>query len=246
MSYGIIYKITNLINGKCYVGQTKGSLDYRWYHHCHKSSKCLGIHNAIIKYGKENFRIEEIDSATTKDELNFKEAYWINKLNTISPCGYNLKTGGNDCTYSKESRQKMSKSIKEHWKKEVFPTSKLIYQYKLDGSFVKSWTSATAAARELNLQQSDISRCCNKVDNYKSAGGYLWSYDKTNDLQYNRLGNGLKRKIICIETGEIFESVTAASKAINKSTSDISKCCHETHRTSGGYHWKYIEEKEVG
>lgn len=59
----VIYKITNLLNGKCYIGQAVGSLKNRMYHHKSKGSGCDAISNAIQKYGWDNFTYEVIDTA---------------------------------------------------------------------------------------------------------------------------------------------------------------------------------------
>lgn len=58
--------------------------------------------------GENNFKIEEIDCASSKEELDEKEKYWINFYSCIAPNGYNLKSGGNHPTYSDESRKRMS------------------------------------------------------------------------------------------------------------------------------------------
>lgn len=104
----IIYKVTNKINGKIYIGQTTMPLQKRWYLHCHKSSGCTALHRAIEKYGSENFSVQQIDVACSREELNLKEQHWVEHYNSIVPHGYNLKTGGNTPTYSAESRRKMS------------------------------------------------------------------------------------------------------------------------------------------
>ena len=104
----IIYKITNQVNGKVYIGQTTLSLERRWYTHCHKSSGCVALHNAIKKHGVENFTVEQIDTAMGKPELDLKEKFWIKHYNSLVPNGYNLKTGGNTPVYSDESRKRMS------------------------------------------------------------------------------------------------------------------------------------------
>lgn len=100
--YGIIYKITNQINGKVYIGQTCKTLKHRFNQHCESSRRynrnkkhlCL-FHTAIIKYGEDNFICEEIDIADSKIELNEKEKYWISFYKSnIYEFGYNLTEGG--------------------------------------------------------------------------------------------------------------------------------------------------------
>lgn len=91
-----IYKITNLINGKIYIGQTINDINYRFMQHCYyASTRHSAISKSINKYGKENFKIELIDECGSVEEMNEKEIYWIKELNSLSPNGYNLCYGGN-------------------------------------------------------------------------------------------------------------------------------------------------------
>lgn len=111
----IIYKITCLINGKIYIGQTTTDIEKRWRRHtwrCTLDSRRMAISNAIDKYGKENFKIELIDSANSVEELNEKEVYYINMLNSLSPNGYNIDPGGNNKKMRQETKDKISSSNK--------------------------------------------------------------------------------------------------------------------------------------
>lgn len=102
---GFIYKITNNVNGKVYIGQTIQTIKERFYQHC--ATKCsdsvlnMAIHKAIKKYGKSNFIIEVIEEVD-KDSLNDKEKFWIEYYNSYNN-GYNSTRGGQDCsTHYKE------------------------------------------------------------------------------------------------------------------------------------------------
>lgn len=110
--YGIIYKITNKINGKIYIGQTINSIEYRFSQHSRSVNRNVKVHSvitkAIKKHGAENFSIEKIDEAFTKIELDEKEIRYINELNSIVPNGYNLAYGGSKGIPSDESKLKMS------------------------------------------------------------------------------------------------------------------------------------------
>ena len=85
-----IYKITNTINDKIYVGQTIRRLSKRFYEHCRADSL---IGRAIKKYGIDNFTIEEICRVYTKDEANIREAENVDKLDCYTN-GYNLTETG--------------------------------------------------------------------------------------------------------------------------------------------------------
>ena len=93
MLKGHIYVITNLINGKQYVGQTSRSIDTRYYEHCYDNRSTSAIHAAIVKYGVKNFKVEELEEVNIVD-LNEREQYWISKLDTFKN-GYNKNIGGN-------------------------------------------------------------------------------------------------------------------------------------------------------
>ena len=82
-----IYLITNRVNGKTYVGQTWMTLSARWKSHNKPSSKgkCPHLFNALLKYGKENFTIEEIDSVKTQKRANILEIAWSRAYNHAYP-----------------------------------------------------------------------------------------------------------------------------------------------------------------
>lgn len=117
MSSGIIYKITNKINGKFYIGQTKNSMERRWSQHKYNaksnSSKCLHLENAIRKHDVENFTIEVILKCDIKD-LDSNEIKLINIHCANNPkFGYNICKGGGGSTDRKvtdEHRKKISKA----------------------------------------------------------------------------------------------------------------------------------------
>jgi len=96
--HGIIYKATNKINGKIYIGQTIHSLEARRNGHYHlRRNKCRPSYfaNALTKYRKDDFIWEVIDFADSHDVLDIKEKYWISFYKSNFPSfGYNLLSGG--------------------------------------------------------------------------------------------------------------------------------------------------------
>ncbi|MDD6022214.1 MAG: GIY-YIG nuclease family protein [Oscillospiraceae bacterium] len=110
-----IYKITNKINNKVYIGQTTKTVEERWKRHCNDALSGrlkTKFASAIRKYGVESFQVEKIDTAKTKNELNKKEAYWISFYNSVYN-GYNSTDGGeNTNTYRHKTEEEMD-TIKE-------------------------------------------------------------------------------------------------------------------------------------
>lgn len=106
MKYLYIYKITNLINGKLYVGRhTCKSLE-----NSYMGSGIL-IKKSIRKYGEENFSKEILCLCEDEYELNQMEIFWIKELNTMVPIGYNLTIGGegtNGLKMSESTKAKIS------------------------------------------------------------------------------------------------------------------------------------------
>lgn len=110
--YGYIYKITNSINNKCYIGQTVLLLEERWTSYknlnCKKQPK---IYNALKKYGPEAFMYEQLDTAPDQIVLDYLEDFYIQCLDSIKN-GYNCKEGGAHGKHSRETKQKISNSCK--------------------------------------------------------------------------------------------------------------------------------------
>jgi len=108
-----IYKITNTINDKIYIGQTIGTIKERFYQHVFVSkTKKHPLYAAMRKYGVENFTITEICKCNTLEELNELEEFLIQEMGCLSPNGYNLASGGNNHTHHKETKKKISESHK--------------------------------------------------------------------------------------------------------------------------------------
>lgn len=108
-----VYKITNKVNGKIYIGITNQGSGVRYYKHwsdARKGDPCP-IHKAMTKYGKENFTLEIIDFADTYDELKEKEKFYIKKFNSMDrSVGYNLTEGGDGTfgrLHSEETKEKI-------------------------------------------------------------------------------------------------------------------------------------------
>ena len=100
---------------KCYIGKTVHA-KLRFRQHKNARGQCRAIHNAIRKYGWENFLkviVEVFDDDASDAFMSEREIYWINHHETKSPSGYNLTDGGEGnrgFIHSEESLAKMRKS----------------------------------------------------------------------------------------------------------------------------------------
>ena len=111
-----IYKITNLLNNKCYIGKSK-NIEARWQYHKNnikntkESNKVL--YQAFKKYGLKNFKFEILEEIDQYDKLsNEREKYWIEYYNSFH-YGYNMTKGGDGGVTVKDPREKYGKITKE-------------------------------------------------------------------------------------------------------------------------------------
>jgi hypothetical protein len=136
MRVGCVYLITNLINGKQYVDQTIHTANHRYKFHCAKNINSA-IHKAIVKYGKINFKVEELVSCFSIEAMNEMEESLIATFNTMSPIGYNLISGGKNHFRSAELKNSHSGKMKgkvfesrRKWIRATSLDSKTIYEFK--------------------------------------------------------------------------------------------------------------------
>ena len=123
---GYIYRITNTIDGKRYIGQTKCSdIETRWKQHKKVDRHCIGpyLYNAYSKHGIENFKFEVVCICFDEDCDKFEKEYII-KYNTITPNGYNIKLGHTFSKHTVDSKERIRQALKERYKTdEIFLTN---------------------------------------------------------------------------------------------------------------------------
>lgn len=130
--YGFIYLTTNKINGKKYIGQRYYDTKEQW-----KSYLGSGniLKDAIKKYGKDNFTVEILENCETKELLDNREKYWIQKYNAIKDnTFYNIAiggTGGNVIAGFSEERRNELKELHSKRSKEYIPSCENSYSAKL-------------------------------------------------------------------------------------------------------------------
>lgn len=244
-----IYKITNSVDGKIYVGQSK-NIYRRWKEHKtelnNKRKNNRHLQYAWNKYKEENFIFCIIEQCTM-DELDSKEDYWINHYNSTNEnCGYNVVTGGN-----------LSKIIPEEMKERLRLLQKNhrpIYQISLLGIIEKEWFGAREASKKLGILQPSLLNCLKH--RRKTSKGFIWiykdEYDKnTFDIKdYDSLCPILKvvQMNLNCEKIKTWDSALAITKLLGLDDVSISKCCKGNIPLSLGYVWMYekdINEKSI-
>lgn len=209
----IIYMFKNKSNGKIYVGQTTQTFRTRTMQHMRSREGYFDT--ALRKYGIESFECGIIDTAKSTEELNKKEIYWIKKLNSMKPNGYNLCEGGNTTrgySHKEESKRKMSATKK---KLESMKGEKNHYYGKhhtkeIREKMSKAWENEARRAK-------------------------LKEHNKNLDRTYQC------RKVLNVETKEIFNSIKEAAKKYGLKETHISRVCRGKRKTTGGFHWEYYE-----
>jgi group I intron endonuclease len=111
----LVYKITNLVNAKCYIGYTTRSVSERWNQHVHRSTKNLNVKfdNALRKYDISNWNVEILEENLSVEASKIQEKYYINLFDSYN-LGYNSTLGGdgnNGIVMSEESNKKRSDAL---------------------------------------------------------------------------------------------------------------------------------------
>ena len=196
--------IKNKINEKIYIGQTVRSIKIRFHEHRTKSSGCVAIYNAIKIHGWENFEKDYYEcpdeDLNFDEELLVREMGTLSSdgYNLMEGGGANGKRSeetkqkmseanlgkkDSDKTKQKKREAQLGKTHTEETKQknreahlgEKNPTSKRVYQYALDGTYIASFGSSGEAGRHLGKSGSNIRACARKKN---IAYGFKWSYVK--------------------------------------------------------------------
>ncbi|MBQ8468154.1 MAG: hypothetical protein IJ542_00150 [Clostridia bacterium] len=225
----IIYKHTNKINGKVYIGQTKQTPTQRWRNgNGYKNN--VYFYHSIQKYGWNNFVHEILEKGINSvKQANEKEVYYITKYDSYKN-GYNLTSGGDN---------------RDHLGIPVL-------QIDINSlEIVNAYQTIRYAEETTGIDHSQISRCCLKNKKDIQAGGYYWCFQdewhdgwnpkkRTPPAAYNKkeiyqLDKSMN--IVCK-----FESILDAEKATGIKNSSIGQCCRSKRISAGNYYWCYIED----
>lgn len=218
----IIYKATNKMNGKVYIGKTSSTLNQRRWEHYNRAK--LGwkqyFYHVIRKYGEDSFLWEIIDEAKTDIELSEKEIYWINHFNSCvfnNDCnGYNMTIGGEGTSgykFNEEQKKARSKRLRgrgnpmygysfsdeqiERLRNRDQCGANALHVLQLDknGNIIAEHKSITEASKAVGGDKSGIVKCCKGAS--KTHKGFIWvyndSYDELDVLSKVKNARELKR-----------------------------------------------------
>lgn len=219
---GYIYKISNTINNKIYIGMTRYNIEHRWKEHkAAYQNKNTHLYSAMCKYGIENFKIEVIEECPIED-LILREAYWISYYDSYHN-GYNMTEGkgeGNGTSFN----------------------ARPIKQYDLDGNFITEYKSCGEAAAMTGIECANIQRTARGDCN--SAGNYQWRFsdDDRPVVKIKQHTSGGKGKTVLQYDKDwnlinVFSSNRQAAATIGVKV--ILKHHFYNNQLYRGYYWKY-------
>ena len=209
-----VYIHTVKANGKKYIGQCTNDPKNRWGSKGHRY-KGQFFYRAIEKYGWDNIEHEVIAENLTQEEANELEKSLISKYNTTDKqYGYNLVKGGKDGTGSPGGSNHNARAV-------------------ICIETGQTWECSTYCAKDIgvnlaSLQESLYNRykCKNKHFKYVDDDNY-----KMNREPY---------KVLCVETGEIWENVKECAKHFNVHSRSVARWCTGCRNASNGLTYKYV------
>lgn len=245
---GYIYKITNKINGKVYIGQTTRSVEQRWKEHKNLSKRKsqLYLHRSMRKYGIENFIVSVIGTASNYEILNKYEQKAIKKFKSLSPNGYNSVTGGLNFQVSDCTKLKFSQS---HGGKPFLARN-------LETNEITEFNTHSECENHIQADVSDLSKALrNKT---QTISGYSFSYKDTGKLpltkeeieliRYRKNHNNHSILMRNLKTNKIltFNSIKECGQYLNiKKYSSISRCLRQERYSYKNYSFAYKNYKNL-
>lgn len=220
--YGYIYKYTSP-SGKSYIGQTITSLSVRAGSRGQRYNDCPIFHQAIIKYGFQNFEVS-ILAEVKEEQLDATERKYIHLFNTEKPNGYNANEGG-QCGN--------------------FKPYKKVYQYdEKTGELINEYLGIREAASKYQLDYQSLAQCLQGFT--YTCGDYCWSYIKMDKYPiHERMLTPDKKQVKMYDLQgnliEVFPSIARAAEYVNGERNAIKRVCRGELKSAYGYKWECTE-----
>lgn len=233
-------------NSKVYIGITSQKPKRRWNNgQGYKNNQYMT--NAIMKYGWDNVIHKILYTNLKKEEAEEIEIKLIKEYKADNKrYGYNILSGGNVSNgFNAETTAKMSKAMKECWKNEEYREKmRNSHLGKKPSKETREKMSKSNAKIWLGKHLSEETK--EKISKNKK-GTPAWNKGtkgimKANSTSFKKgqvCENNCK-KVKCIETNQVYNSLHSASRELNINVSCIMYVCKGKQKTAGGYHWKYI------
>lgn len=248
-----VYKITNLVNGKVYIGQSI-NIKNRWKDHINslnrEDSNCTLLQRAWNKYKQESFSFEILELCS-EDMLDEVEIKYIDIYNSRKN-GYNIEPGGNTNKYlSDETKQKISEShlgmkMSDETRRKMSESrmgeKNPMYGKTHSESTRRKISDATKGrpGRPRTEHQKECARLANLGKEVSEETRKKISEANKGNIPYNKN----IRSVYCVELNKVFENASSAGKELNIRSGNIINCCEHYRKTCGGYHWMYTDTEE--
>ena len=229
----IVYCHENKINGKKYIGITKGSPKRRWAGgHGYATSRHFDF--AIKKYGWDNFEHKILMENLTKDEACRFEKEFIKKYKTSDDrYGYNISTGGESGAAgvipSKETREKRGLSLRG---RKITEETRAKMSEAAKG---RTFSEETRKKMSEAAKKRTISEETRKKMAEASRGRKL-----SDDTKRLLSDSHTKRKVYCEETKTVYNSIHEAAKSLGLFPTNVCAVCKGKHKHTKGYHFMYV------
>jgi group I intron endonuclease len=269
---GYIYKITNTINNKCYIGVTTKMNPYeRWKAHksAIKNGKgCPMLMKAFNKYGEEAFKFEILIICFDDDVFYYEEDY-IKKYNSMSPFGYNVATGGKSGKnflgkkHSEETKKKIgiksserftNQEVRERARQIGIENSKKINMSKILRNSEK-WKKVVQEGRiggkNIIRTQEVKEKISNGLkryyqDNNSPINRPTLNREKHSEILTKVNGRKISQHLLDGTQIAVFDSIVLASKGTGIGRRSIQSCAIGRTKKGGRFIWKYVDtQKEL-
>lgn len=269
---GFIYKITNIITNKCYIGETKQeSPELRWKEHIksiNKNKGCPALKDAVKKYGLEKFKFEILIICFDEDRFIYEKEY-IKKYNCQVPNGYNILPGGvggagfQGKKHTEESIKKMIEGGKRF--REENPNYFETYREKLKESMKNVNISLAVKNSEKFKKAINEGRIGGKAHKgekpseetkqkiRESVNKYYKENSESKKINIEKhresMAKAKGKKVIQYTKDNEFireyNSISDAGRLSGIKKSNIQHVLSGSNKTAGGYIWKYVDEKNL-